>query len=62
MRTSSSDGITKLAPARLFTLEQALEYIGDDELVEITPESIRMRKKLLNEGERKRAARASAKG
>ncbi len=62
MRTSSSDGITKLAPARLFTLEQALEYIGDDELVEITPGSIRMRKKLLNEGERKRAARARAKG
>ncbi len=62
MRTSSSDGIVKLAPPRLFTLEQALEYIGDDELVEITPNSVRMRKKLLNEGERKRASRASAKG
>jgi len=62
MRTSSSDGITKLAPARQFTLEQALEYIADDELVEITPQSIRMRKRVLNEGERKRAARASAKG
>jgi GTP-binding protein len=39
------------------TLEQALEFIDDDELVEVTPESIRIRKKLLSENERKRAAR-----
>ena len=41
------------------SLEQALEFIDDDELVEVTPKSIRLRKKLLLEHERKRAARAS---
>ena len=40
------------------TLEQALEFIEDDELVEVTPESIRLRKKALTENERKRASRA----
>jgi len=61
MRASGTDAVTKLAPAREFTLEQALEYIADDELVEITPTSIRMRKKLLSEGERKRAARGTTR-
>jgi GTP-binding protein len=42
------------------TLEQALEFIDDDELVEVTPKNIRIRKKLLLEHERKRAARSSA--
>ena len=46
-------------PVRL-TLEQALEFIDDDELVEVTPKSIRIRKKLLQEHERKRASRSSA--
>jgi GTP-binding protein len=41
------------------SLEQALEFIDDDELVEVTPENIRIRKKFLKEHERKRAARAS---
>jgi GTP-binding protein len=41
------------------TLEQALEFINEDELVEVTPESIRIRKKLLTENERKRAGRPS---
>jgi GTP-binding protein len=41
------------------TLEQALEFIDEDELVEVTPQSIRLRKKLLSENDRKRAARAS---
>jgi len=43
------------------TLEQALEFIDDDELVEVTPESIRIRKKLLTESERKRASREAKK-
>ncbi|MFN7096409.1 MAG: hypothetical protein ACK4PR_02450, partial [Gammaproteobacteria bacterium] len=43
-----------------FSLEQALEFIEDDELVEVTPQSIRIRKKLLTENERKRAGRAAA--
>jgi GTP-binding protein len=44
----------------LHSLEQALEFIDEDELVEVTPVSIRLRKKLLLEHERKRAARAAA--
>jgi GTP-binding protein len=40
-----------------FTLEEALEYIEDDELVEVTPKSVRLRKRLLTENERKRASR-----
>jgi GTP-binding protein len=54
MRASGSDESIKLTPPRIFSLEQALEFIGDDELLEITPDSIRMRKKLLNHTERKR--------
>ncbi|MCS5423138.1 MULTISPECIES: translational GTPase TypA [Psychrilyobacter] len=61
MRASGTDAVTKLAPGREFTLEQALEYIADDELVEITPQSIRMRKKFLTEGDRKRAARGTVR-
>jgi len=61
MRASGTDAVTKLAPAKEFTLEQALEYIADDELVEITPTSIRMRKKHLSEGDRKRAARGTSR-
>jgi GTP-binding protein len=61
MRASGTDAVTKLAPAREFTLEQALEYIANDELVEITPGSIRMRKKFLTEGDRKRASRGTAR-
>ena len=54
MRAAGSDDNVKLAPAKVFTLEMALEYINDDELVEITPNNIRLRKKLLTENERKR--------
>jgi GTP-binding protein len=46
-----------LAPPITFTLEEALEYIEDDELVEITPKSIRLRKRLLTENERKKTRR-----
>lgn len=54
MRAAGSDDAVKLAPPREFTLELALEYIADDELVEITPKSIRLRKKYLTENERKK--------
>jgi len=53
VRASGSDDTVKLAPPRKFSLEQALEYIEDDELLEITPESMRFRKKILKEIERK---------
>jgi GTP-binding protein len=57
MRTTSSDENIILKPARKMTLEQALEYIEEDELVEVTPSSIRIRKLHLTENERKRAGR-----
>lgn len=57
MRAAGSDYNIKLAPARVFTLEEALEFIDDDELVEIVPDDIRLRKKLLKELERRRSGR-----
>jgi GTP-binding protein len=60
MRTTSSDENIILKPARKMTLEQALEYIEEDELVEATPQSIRLRKLLLTENARKKAGRAKA--
>ena len=57
MRAAGSDEAIKLSPARTFTLEEALEFINDDELVEVTPDDIRLRKKYLNELERRRANR-----
>jgi len=54
MRASGSDKAAKIAPATKFTLEESLEYIKDDELVEVTPKSIRMRKLYLDPNERKR--------
>ncbi len=60
MRTSGTDRALKVAPPREFSLEDALEWIGDDELVEITPKALRMRKSNLNALERKRAARSAA--
>ncbi|MEL7239620.1 MAG: translational GTPase TypA, partial [Planctomycetota bacterium] len=60
-RTTSKDDAAVLKPAWKPTLEQALEYIENDELVEITPESIRLRKMLLGENDRKRADRSKAK-
>jgi GTP-binding protein len=58
MRTTSSDENIILKPARKMTLEQALEYIEEDELVEATPQNIRLRKDLLSENARKRAGRS----
>ena len=54
MRASGSDEKVSIAPPVRFSLEEALEYVGEDEYVEVTPESIRMRKILLNEHDRKR--------
>ena len=59
VRASGTDENIVLTPHLNHTLEQALEFIDDDELVEVTPESIRIRKKLLSENERKRDARAA---
>ncbi|MBT5468228.1 translational GTPase TypA, partial [Candidatus Peregrinibacteria bacterium] len=55
VRASGTDESMNLTPVQPMTLEQALEYISDDELLEVTPTSIRLRKKLLTEHERKRA-------
>lgn len=55
-RSSTADIAVQLTPPRTFTLEEALEYIMDDELVEITPKNIRMRKRILNSTERRKWA------
>ena len=60
MRSSGSDDATRITPPRDHTLEQALEYIEDDELVEVTPNFIRMRKRILSENDRKKAERRSS--
>lgn len=60
IRAAGSDENILLTPPIRFSLEQALEFIDDDELVEVTPKSIRIRKQFLKEHERKRAARATA--
>ena len=57
MRAAGSDDTIKLTPPRRFSLEEALEFINDDELVEVTPDDIRLRKKLLHELERRRSGR-----
>ena len=55
MRTSGTDDSTALSPHHKMTLEQCLSFITDDELIEFTPKSIRLRKRLLTEGDRKRS-------
>lgn len=57
MRASGSDKSIILHPAREMTLEMLLEYVSEDELVEITPAEIRLRKRMLNETDRKRSRR-----
>ncbi len=59
MRASGKDDAIKLTPALKYSLEQALDFIEDDELVEVTPKEIRLRKKFLTETDRKRASRAA---
>ncbi len=60
VRSSGTDEAVRLVPPIQVTLESAIEFIADDELVEITPKSIRIRKRFLVEHERKRASRAAA--
>jgi GTP-binding protein len=59
IRAAGSDDNILLKPPRQFSLEAALEYIGDDELLEITPTGLRMRKMLLKESDRRRQKRAA---
>ncbi|MEM1300811.1 MAG: translational GTPase TypA, partial [Pseudomonadota bacterium] len=60
IRAAGKDDAVKLTPPVRFGLEQAIAYIDDDELVEVTPASIRLRKRFLDPHERKRQARAQA--
>jgi GTP-binding protein len=59
MRTTSSDEATVLTPHRQLSLEEALEFINDDECLEITPKNVRVRKVHLDENMRKRAKQAA---
>ena len=61
MRTSASDEAVRLVPPRILSLEQALEYINDDEMVEVTPQSIRLRKVVLDHKTRGRASKNARK-
>jgi GTP-binding protein len=57
MRAAGSDDAVRLSPPKIFSLEEALEFINDDELVEIVPDDIRLRKKFLKELERRRSVK-----
>ena len=57
MRASGSDEKPRSTPPKVFSLEEALEYIKEDEYVEVTPHAMRLRKILLNETDRKRASK-----
>ena len=59
-RSTGKDDAIRLTPPRIMTLEQAIAYIDDDEMVEVTPQNIRLRKAILDPHERKKARRASA--
>lgn len=61
IRAAGNDENIKLTPPRIVTLEDAIGYVAEDELIEVTPVNIRLRKSNLNSGERKRSQRASAK-
>jgi GTP-binding protein len=60
MRSSTSEILVRLTPATLLSLEQSLDFIQDDELVEVTPQNIRLRKRVLNHEQRVKQARRSA--
>ena len=65
IRAAASDDNIIMSPPRIFSIEEALEYIADDELMEVTPKSLRLRKRELDATARKklgRAAKAEAKG
>jgi len=61
-RSAGADKAIQLTPPVRFTLEEALEYIEDDELVEITPKSIRLRKRLLSATDRRKEAKHNMQG
>ena len=54
MRSSSSDGTVQLTPPTIFSLEQCIDFLEDDELLEVTPKSLRLRKRELDPTKRKR--------
>ncbi|MER2122189.1 MAG: translational GTPase TypA, partial [Solibacillus sp.] len=56
-RSANKDQTNVIKKPRILTLEEALEYLGDDEYLEVTPESIRLRKQILDKGERERIAK-----
>jgi GTP-binding protein len=58
VRAAGSDKNMEIAPHKQFSLEAALEYLEDDELLEVTPQNLRMRKRILNESFRKRAEKS----
>ena len=58
MRASTADIAVRLTPPRTLTIEQAIEWINDDELVEVTPDAIRVRKRILDHSRRKTAENA----
>jgi len=58
MRSSSSDGVVQLTPFTDLSLEQSIDFLNDDELLEVTPKNLRLRKRFLEANERKRAAKA----
>ena len=62
MRAAGSDEALKLVPPSIFSLEKSLEFIKDDELVEVTPESIRLRKTILQKELRAKAQNRKNKG
>ena len=62
IRSSTADNFEKLIPPRPMSLEQALEFIADDECVEVTPTSVRLRKVVLDQTERGRAAKRAKSG
>ena len=61
MRAAGSDEALRLVPPRKLSLEQCLEFLADDELLEVTPESLRMRKTILNHEKRMKATHGSKK-
>jgi GTP-binding protein len=57
MRSKSSDGAVQLTPYTQLSLEQCIDFLEDDELLEVTPKSLRLRKRYLDPNQRKRAAK-----
>ncbi len=62
MRSSTADIAVKLEPPIIMSLEQSLDFVAQDELVEVTPQNVRLRKKLLTQQQRLRAAAKASQG